>query len=144
MKTNIANSHQFFSGYGFSFTLNADPEPTFHFDADPDPVPSQKMQICDHWYIDPSTVPFCAFTPPLLHFESPKLLNLDSDTDPDPASQNDEDPCGSGSVTLEKTITYWNNTKEKAEKDRETTLTWIFKYRDDYRWFLLVWVAILV
>ncbi len=83
VKTNIANSHQFLSGSGFSFTLNADPEPTFHFDADPDPVPSKKMQMCDHWYTDPPRLHFVPFTPPLLHFESPQLLNLDSYADSD-------------------------------------------------------------
>ncbi len=37
----------------------------------------------------------------MANFKSPQLINFDSDAEPDPASQNDADPLGSGSGTLD-------------------------------------------
>jgi hypothetical protein len=60
----------------------------FKTDADPDPDPDPTA------HFSPDLNPPMLQNDPLFHFDA------DPDADPDPASQNDADPCGSGSATL--------------------------------------------
>jgi hypothetical protein len=84
-----------------------------HFNSTPDPGPAPNlkvMRICDHWSTDPLGLDFEC---PSLHCERPrpntapfeplKLLNPDLN----PASENNANPCGSGStLLLSSTVTH--------------------------------------
>jgi hypothetical protein len=69
------------------------------------------MRLCNHWFTDATTM--SEHCPPRLHFEPLKLLNLTyadldpafhSNANPDLASQNNADPCVSGSPPLQNSI----------------------------------------
>ncbi len=53
---------------------------------------------------DPTTNFFLDLDPPMLQNDPPRLPLFHFDPDPDTASQNDADPCGSGSATLLTTL----------------------------------------
>ncbi len=73
--------------------LVPDPDPNFHLkaDADPDPATHQCDVNLRPLVYKPSMAPFLSLHlhceclwPPGLHFERPKLLNIDFNADPDP------------------------------------------------------------
>jgi hypothetical protein len=92
-----------------------DPDPAFHFDADPDPTfhsdadadPEYPLQL--HADPDPTTHFSLDLDPPdpdpAFHFDADPDPAFHFNANPDPASQNDADPCGSGSATLHLIMT---------------------------------------
>jgi hypothetical protein len=93
-----------------------DPDPAFHYDADADPDPDPTFQFNAYPYLNPTTHFFADFGPLMLKNDPLRLPHFHFDADPDPAfhfyanpdqvSQNDADPCGSGTLPLRPLFHY--------------------------------------